>query len=49
MIDRMTISAPYGPFGAFVTRLLIAPYLRRLLKQRATYIKHIAEARQDAA
>jgi hypothetical protein len=29
-----------------VTRALIAPYLRRLLKQRAAHIKYLAEARE---
>jgi hypothetical protein len=27
MIDRMTVSAPLGSFGALVTRALLAPYL----------------------
>jgi ligand-binding SRPBCC domain-containing protein len=41
MTDRMTVSAPPGPVA---TRLLIAPYLRRLLRQRAAHIKRVAEA-----
>ena len=44
MTDRMTVSAPLGPLGAMVTRLLLAPYLQRLLRQRATHIKSLAEA-----
>ncbi|SCF27677.1 SRPBCC family protein [Micromonospora chokoriensis] len=44
MIDRMTVTAPLGPLGALVTRALVAPYLRRLLKQRAAHIKQVAEA-----
>ena len=44
MTDRVTVSAPLGPVGAVVTRLLLAPYLRRLLKQRAAHIKRMAEA-----
>ncbi|MEE6263941.1 SRPBCC family protein [Plantactinospora sonchi] len=48
MTDRMTISAPMGPLGAAVTRALIAPYLRRLLKRRAAHIKCLAEARRRA-
>ncbi|GIE77381.1 hypothetical protein Aph02nite_33310 [Actinoplanes philippinensis] len=43
MTDRMTIQAPLGPIGAVVTRLLLAPYLRRLLTERAAHIKHLAE------
>ena len=45
MTDRMTISAPFGPLGAILTRALLAPYLRRLLTRRAIHIKHLAEAR----
>jgi len=44
MTDRMTISAPFGPPGAILTRLLLAPYLRRLLTRRAMHIKRLAEA-----
>jgi ligand-binding SRPBCC domain-containing protein len=45
MTDRMTVSAPLGPLGALVTQLLLAPYLRRLLRQRSAHIKGLAEAR----
>jgi len=44
MTDRMTVAAPLGPLGVVVTRLLLAPYLRRLLEQRAAHIKRAAEA-----
>lgn len=44
MTDRMVISAPLGLLGAMVARILLAPYLRRLLKQRAIHIKRLAEA-----
>lgn len=47
MSDRMTISAPLGPLGAFVSRVLLAPYLRRLLKRRAAHIKCLAEQPGD--
>ncbi|MBB4763808.1 SRPBCC family protein [Amorphoplanes digitatis] len=47
MTDRMTISAPLGPLGAVMTRVLLAPYLRRLLTRRAIHIKHLAEARDN--
>jgi len=43
MTDRMTVGAPFGPLGAVVTWLVLAPYLRRLLKQRAAHIKRVAE------
>jgi ligand-binding SRPBCC domain-containing protein len=44
MTDRMTIRAPLGPLGAVVTRLLLAPYLERLLAERAAHIRRTAEA-----
>ena len=44
MTDRMTVSAPLGPLGHVVTRLLLAPYLRRLLMQRSAHIKRLAES-----
>jgi ligand-binding SRPBCC domain-containing protein len=44
MTDRMTVSAPLGPLGGIVTRLVLAPYLRRLLTQRAIHVKRLAEA-----
>jgi ligand-binding SRPBCC domain-containing protein len=43
MTDRVTMSAPLGPLGAIVTRLVLAPYMRRLLTTRAAYIKRLAE------
>jgi len=43
MTDRMTIRAPFGPLGAMVARILLAPYLKRLLTQRAVHIKRLAE------
>jgi ligand-binding SRPBCC domain-containing protein len=43
MTDRMTIRAPLGPLGAVVTRMLLAPYLERLLAERAAHIKRLAE------
>jgi ligand-binding SRPBCC domain-containing protein len=46
MTDRLTIAAPLGLLGSVVTRALIAPYLRRLLKQRAAHVKYLAEARE---
>ncbi|MEU0560998.1 SRPBCC family protein [Dactylosporangium sp. NPDC006015] len=44
MTDRMAVSAPLGPVGFLVTRVLLAPYLRRLLQQRAAHVKRLAEA-----
>jgi len=41
MTDRMTVSAPFGPLGAVVSRVVLAPYLRRLLRQRAGHIQRL--------
>jgi ligand-binding SRPBCC domain-containing protein len=49
MTDRMIITAPWGPVGAVMARILLAPYLRRLLKRRAAHIKHLAEVRAGPA
>ncbi|GIJ22907.1 SRPBCC family protein [Micromonospora lutea] len=46
MTDRMTISAPLGPLGVVVTWALVAPYLRRLLMQRAAHITYLAQAHE---
>ncbi|MEG3636965.1 SRPBCC family protein [Micromonospora palythoicola] len=46
MTDRMTITAPLGPLGAAVTWALVAPYLRRLLLQRAAHITYLAQAHE---
>ncbi|MDI6098765.1 SRPBCC family protein [Actinoplanes sp. NEAU-A12] len=43
MTDRMTIRAPFGPVGAVTTRIVLAPYLKRLLTKRAVHIKRLAE------
>lgn len=44
MSDHMSITAPAGAPGAVVARLLLAPYLRRLLVRRAAHVKRAAEA-----
>ncbi|MBQ1024766.1 SRPBCC family protein [Micromonospora sp. C95] len=46
MTDHMIIRAPLGPLGAVVTWALIAPYLRRLLMQRAAHITYLAQAHE---
>lgn len=43
MTDRMSITLPGGPLGVAIARLVAAPYLRRLLRQRADHIKFLAE------
>jgi ligand-binding SRPBCC domain-containing protein len=44
MTDRMTASLAFGPAGAVASRIVLRPYLRRLLRLRARHIKHLAEA-----
>ena len=43
MVDRMSFRSPWGPLGSAAS-LVLAPYLRRLLVQRARFIKASAEA-----
>jgi ligand-binding SRPBCC domain-containing protein len=45
MTDLMTVGAPFGPLGSLVARVLLGPYLRRLLIQRASHIRRLAEER----
>jgi ligand-binding SRPBCC domain-containing protein len=44
MTDRMSAILPWGPLGWLAGRLVLTPYLRRLLRRRASNIKHVAEA-----
>jgi ligand-binding SRPBCC domain-containing protein len=44
MTDRMAFGAPLGSVGSVVARVVLGPYLRRLLEQRAEHIRHLAEA-----
>jgi len=44
MTDAMTTSLPFGLLGWLAARLVAAPYLRRLLRQRASHIKRLAES-----
>ncbi|MEE6295784.1 SRPBCC family protein [Georgenia wangjunii] len=44
MTDRMTVRAPFGLLGRAAEAALLGPYLRRLLRQRATYVRQRAEA-----
>jgi ligand-binding SRPBCC domain-containing protein len=44
MTDRMSFAAPLGLPGAVVGRVVLRPYLRRLLRQRAGYVRSLAES-----
>lgn len=43
MIDRLRFEVPLWPVGLIVERVVLAPYLRRLLEARGQEIKHAAE------
>ena len=43
MTDRMWVSLPLGPAGRLVARVVVRPYLRRLLRQRAAHVSELAE------
>ncbi|RZS90871.1 ligand-binding SRPBCC domain-containing protein [Motilibacter rhizosphaerae] len=45
MTDRFTVTAPAGVLGDLVARVVLAPYVRRLLRQRAAHIRRVAEGR----
>ena len=44
MTDRMSFAAPLGLPGVAVGRVVLGPYLRRLLRQRAGYVRSLAES-----
>ncbi len=43
MTDRLTFAVPLWPLGVVVERLVLAPYLRRLISGRGQEIKAGAE------
>jgi ligand-binding SRPBCC domain-containing protein len=43
MTDEFVYRAPLGPLGVLADRLFLAQYMRRLLTERNTYLKHVAE------
>ena len=43
MTDRMSAVLPAGPLGRLAARLVLTPYMRRLLRRRAGNIKQAAE------
>ena len=44
MTDRMHVVAPLGVVGVAVSRVVLQPYLRRLLRQRGAHLARAAEA-----
>jgi ligand-binding SRPBCC domain-containing protein len=46
LIDRLRFSLPLGVVGRMVGRHLVVPYVVKLLRQRLTVLKHVAEGEQ---
>ena len=44
MRDRLVFKAPFGPFGWLAERLILRAYFVRLLRERDTAIKRMAES-----
>lgn len=38
MIDRITFSAPFGPIGRLVEKVVLTAYLRRLIEERGAFL-----------
>ena len=45
MIDHLEFDAPLGPIGRVVERIVLGTYLRKLIEERGTFLKRIAEQR----
>jgi ligand-binding SRPBCC domain-containing protein len=41
--DRVHFALPFGPFGRLAAKLLLAPHIRKLARQRFAMIKELAE------
>jgi ligand-binding SRPBCC domain-containing protein len=44
MIDVFDFTAPFGPLGTLVDRVILSAYLRRFLENRAQALKQLAES-----
>ena len=44
MVDVFDFTAPLGPLGTLVDRLILTAYLRRFLENRAQALKQLAES-----
>lgn len=44
MVDEFAFHAPFGPVGRAVDALVLQRYLRRLLTDRARFLKRVAES-----
>jgi ligand-binding SRPBCC domain-containing protein len=48
MVDRVSFDAPAGVIGRVVERLVLGPYLERLIETRGRFLKTEAEKRHQA-
>jgi ligand-binding SRPBCC domain-containing protein len=48
MVDRVSFDAPAGVIGRVVERLVLGPYLERLIETRGGFLKTEAEKRHQA-
>jgi hypothetical protein len=44
MVDTFRYASPLGPLGVLADKLFLERYMRRLLTDRAAYLKRAAEA-----
>jgi ligand-binding SRPBCC domain-containing protein len=44
LLDRVMFSLPFGPLGRLAAKLLLAPHMRKLARQRLAMIKQLAES-----
>ena len=45
MVDRINFDAPLGPLGRIAERAVLSTYLPKLIQERNSYLKRIAEPR----
>lgn len=45
MVDHLEFDAPLGPIGRVVERVVLGTYLRKLIEERGTFLKRLAEQR----
>ena len=44
MTDTIKFSAPFGPIGELAAKLVLGPYLKRLIASRNQYLKDLCQA-----
>ncbi|MES2392796.1 MAG: hypothetical protein V4555_14215 [Acidobacteriota bacterium] len=46
LADKLTFSLPFGPAGWIVSRTIMVPHIRTLLRRRFQLLKHLAETEE---